>query len=273
MSLLRDRFYAACDAMNSGDYEEAIAVFHAIIDEVPEYIDAYNQLGLALAWSGHEEEGQLILEKGVQTVLALFPRDFFEKHYLLEWGWLDNRPFLRCYANLGLCYLENERYDKAKTIFERILIMNPTDNQGVRDLLLNCYFGLGKLEAALELCNRYQEDLLVGISYGRALALYKLGNRAEAKKQFLAAMRFFPRVAKELIKLRHTKPKDYGVGPGVIIGSQEEAYDYWLSFGQYWKATTTVMPFIKNCIEEFKKIKIDLVNGKDDFHASATQYH
>lgn len=48
-------------------------------------------------------------------------------------------------------------------------------------------------------------------------------------------MRFSSRVAKELIKSKHIKPKDYGKGPGVVIGGQEEAYEYRLSFGQFWK--------------------------------------
>lgn len=251
------RFEDACDAMDNGDHEVAMATFRTLIDEVPEFIDAYNQLGLALSWSGLEKEGQLVLEKGIEIAFTLFPNDFFVNQNRLEWGWLDNRSFLRCYANLGLCYLDNNFYDKAKPIFERILGMNPNDNQGMRDPLLNCYLRLGELEAALNLCNCYPVDTLVGITYGKALVLYKQGKKEEAEKQFTRAMRYSPRVAKELIKPRHIKPIDYGKWPGIAIGSQEEAYEYWLYYGQLWKTTPGMLPFIKNCLAKCKKIKID----------------
>lgn len=268
LNSLMNRLYDACDLMDNGFYEKAIPILREIIEKEPTFVDAYNQLGLALAWSGLEEEGQLILEQGIENILSLFPPNFFEDQNLLEWGWLDNRSFLRCYGNLGLCYLDNKRYDKAKLILERILVMNPNDNQGMRDPLLSCYFLLGNLEAAFDLCNRYKEDVLVAITYGRALLLFKQGKKEEAEKQFIKAMRFSPRVAKELIKPKHIKPKDYAMGPGIVVGGQEEAYEYWLSFGQFWKTTPGTLPFIKSCLAKFKKIKVDSIDDEDDQDAS-----
>ncbi len=54
---------------------------------------------------------------------------------LLPWGYLDNRPFLRCMHGFGLCLWRLERFDEAERIFERILWLNPSDNQGVRFLI------------------------------------------------------------------------------------------------------------------------------------------
>lgn len=50
----------------------------------------------------------------------------------LPWGMLYNRPFLRCLHGLGLCLWRLERSHEAEKIFERILWLNPNDNQGVR---------------------------------------------------------------------------------------------------------------------------------------------
>jgi hypothetical protein len=54
---------------------------------------------------------------------------------LLPWGWIDNRPFLRCMNGFGLCLWRLGRFDEAGSVFERMLWLNPSDNQGVRFLI------------------------------------------------------------------------------------------------------------------------------------------
>jgi hypothetical protein len=53
----------------------------------------------------------------------------------LEWGWIDNRPFLRCMHGFGLCLWRLKRFKKAAGVFERMLWLNPSDNQGVRCMI------------------------------------------------------------------------------------------------------------------------------------------
>jgi hypothetical protein len=54
---------------------------------------------------------------------------------LLPWGLIDNRPFLRCVNGFGLCLWRLSRFEEAERIFNRMLWLNPSDNQGVRFLL------------------------------------------------------------------------------------------------------------------------------------------
>ena len=54
---------------------------------------------------------------------------------VLSWGLIDNRPFLRCLYGYGLCLWRLERFDEAASVFERILWLNPSDNQGARFVL------------------------------------------------------------------------------------------------------------------------------------------
>jgi hypothetical protein len=54
---------------------------------------------------------------------------------VLAWGLIDNRPFLRCMQGYGLCLWRLERWDEAEHVFERMLWLNPSDNQGIRGLL------------------------------------------------------------------------------------------------------------------------------------------
>jgi hypothetical protein len=54
---------------------------------------------------------------------------------LLPWGWIDNRPFLRCMHGFGLCLWRLGRFKESARIFDRMLWLNPSDNQGVRFLI------------------------------------------------------------------------------------------------------------------------------------------
>jgi tetratricopeptide (TPR) repeat protein len=51
---------------------------------------------------------------------------------LLPWGWIDNRPFLRCMHGFGLCLWRLGRKEEAERAFDRLLWLNPADNQGAR---------------------------------------------------------------------------------------------------------------------------------------------
>ena len=54
---------------------------------------------------------------------------------VLEWGHVDNRPFLRCMHGYGLCLWRLGRTEEALQVLNRMLWMNPSDNQGVRFLI------------------------------------------------------------------------------------------------------------------------------------------
>jgi len=54
---------------------------------------------------------------------------------LLPWGDIDNRPFLRCMHGFGLCLWRLGRFAEAGRVFDRMLWLNPSDNQGVRFLI------------------------------------------------------------------------------------------------------------------------------------------
>jgi len=51
---------------------------------------------------------------------------------LLPWGHVYNRPYLRALHGYGLCLWRLGQNEEAREVFERILALNPTDNQGIR---------------------------------------------------------------------------------------------------------------------------------------------
>lgn len=61
---------------------------------------------------------------------------------LLRWGYIYNRPYLRCLKGYGLCLWRLGQASKAVEVFERMLFLSPNDNQGVRFLLEDIRAGL-----------------------------------------------------------------------------------------------------------------------------------
>lgn len=54
---------------------------------------------------------------------------------VLLWGYLGNRPYLRCLHGAGLCLWRLGFFKEAKDVYERMLWLNPSDNQGARFIL------------------------------------------------------------------------------------------------------------------------------------------
>ncbi len=93
-------------------------------------LDAHAHLG-NFAFDRRPEEAGRHYEVGVR-IGELSLGDGFSG--VLPWGHLDNRPFLRCLHGYGLCIWRLGRADEAAGVFERMLWLNPADNQGVRFL-------------------------------------------------------------------------------------------------------------------------------------------
>lgn len=119
------------DRKDSGDAEGAYKILMDLCQADLRCLDAHAHLGnlafdrLAKDAIRHYEAGFRIGE------LSLGPG--FDG--LLPWGWIDNRPFLRCMNGFGLCLWRLGRFEEAARIFERMLWLNPSDNQGVRFLI------------------------------------------------------------------------------------------------------------------------------------------
>lgn len=91
----------------------------------------------------HAHLGNLAFDRDVRTAIDHYQRgvrigelslgETFEG--LLPWGFIDNRPYLRCLNGFGLCLWRLKRFEEAEAVFERLLWMSPSDNLGVRFLL------------------------------------------------------------------------------------------------------------------------------------------
>lgn len=102
-------------------------------------LDAHAHLG-NFAFDCRPEDAIRHYEVGVRIGQLSLGADF---DGVLLWDRIDNRPFLRCIHGFGLCLWRVGRKEEAATLFERMLWLNPTDNQGIRFVLPQIRAGEG----------------------------------------------------------------------------------------------------------------------------------
>jgi tetratricopeptide (TPR) repeat protein len=116
------------DLDSAGDYEAACQILMELCESELRCLDAHAHLGNLIFdympgdAMRHYEVGLRIGELSLGSLAD----------GLLPWGWLDNRPFLRCMRGFGLCLWRLEQFEEAERVFDRLLWLNPADNQGVR---------------------------------------------------------------------------------------------------------------------------------------------
>lgn len=118
------------DRKDGGDAEGAFRILMDLCQADLRCLDAHAHLG-NLAFDARPETALRHYEVGFRIGELSLGNGF---DGVLKWSWIDNRPFLRCMHGFGLCLWRLDRFKEAAHIFDRMLWLNPSDNQGVRFL-------------------------------------------------------------------------------------------------------------------------------------------
>jgi hypothetical protein len=119
------------DLKEAGDPQNAERILMDLCESDLRCLDAHAHLG-ALLFDSRPEDAIRRYEVGLR-IGELSLGEHFDG--VLPWGPVNNRPFLRCMHGYGLCLWRMGRFDEARRVFERMLWLNPWDNQGVRFLI------------------------------------------------------------------------------------------------------------------------------------------
>ena len=238
-----DRLEEGIDWIDA-DPKYAASIFMTLIDEYPEHMDAYHHLALSLERMGKKEDAFVTWKLAIDTALKFFPAHFSMDQDRLEWGFIQNRPFLRLYHSYGLQLLKRDRVEEALQVFENLLALSPNDNLGARALVVGCHFALDEPDGVLSVCRQYPQDGMEHLVYGKALALFQLGKVKDAGIALGVAIRCYPLIVAELLKTKHRKPKGTNEGH-ITLGGPDQAYVYWQDHGQYWKETPGAIDFLR----------------------------
>lgn len=139
-----------CDAVehhNCGKADQAYKIIENLLLEDIRCIDAHAHLGSWLFNRSDKSDltadplARLDVEKAMRhyevgmRIAELSLGENFDG--VMAWSLVDNRPYLRCLHGFGLCHWRLGNPDAARSIFYRLLWLNPQDNQGVR-FLIDC---------------------------------------------------------------------------------------------------------------------------------------
>ena len=119
------------DLKNAGERAEADKILMELCQEDLRCLDAHLHLG-NLVFDHHPQDAIRHYEVGLRIGELSLGNDF---NSVLPWGLIDNRPFLRCMHGYGLCLWRLGYFDEAERIFQQMLWLNPSDNQGMRFLI------------------------------------------------------------------------------------------------------------------------------------------
>jgi tetratricopeptide (TPR) repeat protein len=119
------------DLKGAGERAEAEKILMELCQADLRCLDAHSHLG-NLVFDHRPQHALRHYEVGLRIGELSLGDDF---NGVLPWGLIDNRPFLRCTHGYGLCLWRLGRFDEAERVFDRMLWMNPSDNQGVRFLI------------------------------------------------------------------------------------------------------------------------------------------
>lgn len=152
-TLESDPIGIAVDLHEGGDRRGAWRQLMSLLELDLRCLDAHAHLG-NMAFEMSPKRALRHYQVGVRIGELSLGADF---KGVLPWGLLDNRPFLRCLHGFGLCLWRLDRIAEAKAVFERMLWLNPSDNQGARFLLADVNRGLEWSDAQYSL--QYQDHL------------------------------------------------------------------------------------------------------------------
>ncbi len=133
-----DPILEAADFYNCGNYKEAFKIMQKILTADLRCLDAHAHLGNWEFNSTNEAHERTIdkakrhYEVGVKMGELSFDKKFND---VLLWGCINNRPYFRCLHGYGLSLWRLGQSEEARKVFEKMLWLNPPDNQGIRFLL------------------------------------------------------------------------------------------------------------------------------------------
>lgn len=184
------------------------------------------------------ERGAAILERTLEEARKEKPAE------RLLWGIVENRPGLRLLEGWGYTLDRREELEATREVWERLLRLNPMDNQGVRDELVNLYLRTGDDEAALELAETYAQDAFSAqLAYGPVLALFRLGRRQEAAAALARAVENLPHVADYLAGRQEGMPELRG--PGYVVGGEDQAWFYLVEMEDVWQEVSGLLEWLE----------------------------
>jgi len=127
---LSDPIIDAVDLKDAGNRHEAVKVLMELCESDLRCLDAHAHLGHFI-FDSIRKRPSGITKSACASASCLSLTDSTRAPV----GPCGQSPFLRCLQGYGLCLWRLKRFAEAVLVFERMLWLNPSDNQGIRFLI------------------------------------------------------------------------------------------------------------------------------------------
>jgi len=206
----------------------------------PDCADAYVLLAQETARS--LEEARDPFAQGVAAGERALGEQMFKENAGHFWGILETRPYMRARAGLAQCLWEMGDREAAVAHYQDMLCMNPNDNQGIRDVLLDCLLELNRDQEAERLLKQYEDDGTATWLYNWALLVFRReGDTAQARRRLKEALKHNPHVPVYLLG-RKRIPREL---PDLVgFGDEDEAIAYAADALANWRQTPGALEWL-----------------------------
>lgn len=157
----------AFEAMEATTDAQARKLARRALAKDPDCVDALVVL------AGIESDSPRKLIEALQKAVAAGERslgaEFIAENKGHFWLLIETRPYMRALEQLAGELRGAGLNADAIHSYEKMLALNPNDNQGVRDPLLGLYLATDNLEGARKLLKDYEEDSMANFAWGRVL--------------------------------------------------------------------------------------------------------
>ncbi|PIQ68264.1 MAG: hypothetical protein COV91_05035 [Candidatus Taylorbacteria bacterium CG11_big_fil_rev_8_21_14_0_20_46_11] len=135
-----DYYYDAMECLQGGKAgaKRALKMLETALKIDVDYVQTYIGLVSIYGALGEKKKVEETIKIAYEKTLKEFPK--WPKK--MEWGYLENRAYLRAIQYLADWYWDNRENEKAIELFRLLLKLNPNDNQGVRYEIAALYAGL-----------------------------------------------------------------------------------------------------------------------------------
>jgi len=233
------------DAWDEPDPARRVRLAKIALKTSPLCADAY----VLLAEQTRTRQQSLELyQSGVDAGRRALGEKFFADDENLEhfWGIMETRPFMRALQGLATTLWDLNRPEEALAHYRELLRLNPGDNQGIRYLLLDLLFELGRVDDVETLLKDYLDDWSADWSYSETLlAFRKFGDSRQAKKALKHALEVNQHVVDYLTgkkRIPSVKP------PYITMGGEDEAIQYASQHLNYWRKTPGAVAWLAEAI-------------------------
>jgi tetratricopeptide (TPR) repeat protein len=192
------------------------------------------------------EKARDLYEQGVTAGERAIGAEAFTEMRGRFWGVLETRPYMRArFGFAHMLWMLGERR-QAVTQLQEMLRLNPSDNQGLRYVLMTWLAETGEDNALGELLQQYGGDISATWYYTYALWLYRAeGPSQRATEALRAAIKTNTSVPDYLLG-RKALPADL---PDVVgIGDDSEATSYTADAMLGWRASDGALTWLAGCL-------------------------